>query len=111
MPGLTFLAQYWYPAMYASTGGILRPPTDEIVPDLDVVAAATPARQPASCSAKTMPGTFFGLPLRPAALTSMIANFVFGYFLATCAIESPMRKPTATTRSLPALAAVERFGT
>src|SRR4051794_10940042 len=111
MPGFTFLAQYWYPAMYASTGGILRPPTDEIVPDLEVVAAATPARHPASCSANTMPRTFFGLPLRPAAFTSMIANFVFGYFLATWAIESPMRKPTAMTRSYPPLAPADRFGT
>ena len=67
MPGLTFFAQYWYPAMYASTGGIFWPPTEPITPDFDTVAAATPARHPASCSANRMPRTFFGAPLSAAA--------------------------------------------
>jgi hypothetical protein len=63
------------------------------------VAAATPARQPASCSAKTIPRTFFGLPFMNGALTSTMPNLTFGNRFATAAVVSDMRNPTAITRS------------
>ena len=96
---MTFFAQNWYPAMNASTGGILRPPTELITFVFETVAAATPARHPASCSAKMIPRTFFGLPFMNGALTSTIANFVFGNRFATAAVESDIRNPTAMTMS------------
>ena len=99
MLGLTRFAQNWYPAMKASTGGILRPPTELITFVFETVAAATPARQPASCSAKVMPRTFFGFPFMNGALTSTMANFTFGNRFATAAVVSDIRNPTAITMS------------
>ena len=46
-----------------------------------------------------MPRTFLGLPFMKGALTSTIANLVFGNRFATAAVESDMRKPTAMTMS------------
>ena len=53
--------------MYASTAGSFWPPTEAMVPLFETRAAATPARQPASCSAKMMPRAFFGAPFSAAA--------------------------------------------
>ena len=41
----------------------------------------------------------------------MIAKFVFGNAFATLAVASPIRKPTAITRSYFWRASDERFGT
>jgi hypothetical protein len=59
---------------------------------------------------KSRPSTFCGLPLSAAAEKSMIANLLFGNFLAIVAVASPMRKPTDTVRSFCAWADVCRFG-
>ena len=97
--------------MNASTGGILRPPTEPMIVSLfETVAAATPARQPASFSANRIPRTFFGLPFRAGALKSMIANFVFGNRFATAAVESRHQEADRDHEVVALRAAVERFG-
>ena len=93
MPGLTFFAQYWYPAMYASTAGSFWPPTEAITSVFETRAAATPARQPASCSAKMMPRAFFGAPFSAAAGKSTIANFLSGNRFATAASSVAHQEP------------------
>ena len=45
------------------------------------------------------PSTFCGLPFMVVTSESMIANFVFGNFLATVSTASAIRKPTPITRS------------
>ena len=52
-----------------------------------------------------------GLPLSAPEGKSTIAKFVCGNDLATLAVASPIRKPTATTRSYFWRASDDRFGT
>ena len=80
---LAYLTPCWKPQLNFSTAGACIPPIKPNSDSFICTAAATPAKKPASCSAKRIDTVLSPTTILPSASLgdpSKITNFASGYF-------------------------------